>query len=225
VPELVGRTILELFSPEDLARQAKGAKVHGPGLAILQAAREAGRPAIVVSGHFGNYDVVRSNLIQRGFKVGGLYRRMNNPLFHDLYLKTIQTIGKPLFERGKQGMAGMVKFMKEGGTLAILIDQHMYRGERLSFFGQPAYTATSAAKLALKYKAPVIPVYAVRKDDGIGFDIYMEDEIPPGDPNEMTQALNDSLEARVRANMDQWLWTHRRWKGEHPDLSDEEEIL
>lgn len=216
VPELAGRTFLELFSPHAFSEVARAAKVTGPGLAVLEAAREAGRPVILVSGHFGNYDVVRACLIARGFNIGALFRRMNNPFFHAHYIETIETIGKPLFERGKPGMADMVRFLKGGGALAMLIDQHMGAGAPLDFFGQTASTATSAAKLALKYDAPLVPFYAIRQEDGLQFELHLEAPVPPSDAATMTQALNDSLEARVRDHMDQWLWIHRRWKGHAP---------
>lgn len=213
VPELVGRTFLELFSPQAFSEVARAAKVTGPGLAVLEAAREAGRPVILVSGHFGNYDVVRACLIARGFNIGALFRRMNNPYYHAQYIKTIEAIGQPLFERGKPGMAQMVRFLKGGGALAMLIDQYMNAGEPLKFFGHKALTATSAAKLALKYDAALVPFYAIRQQDGLHFELHLEAPIAPSDAATMTQALNDSLEARVRDHMDQWLWIHRRWKG------------
>jgi KDO2-lipid IV(A) lauroyltransferase len=66
--------------------------------------------------------------------------------------------------------------------------------------------------MARKYGAILVPIYAVRRLDGLSFDIHVEAPIPHTDNEQMTQALNDSLEVRVRANPDQWLWTHRRWK-------------
>ena len=102
-------------------------------------------------------------------------------------------------------------------VLAMLIDQHFHRGARLRFFGHEALTALSAADLALRYDADLVPMYAIRAPDGISFHIVVESPIPPGTPEAMTQALNDSLEAHVRQNMDQWFWVHRRWKGGSED--------
>lgn len=212
VPNNLGRTMIELFSPEDFLAIAHKTPIHGPGLEALHLAREEGRPSILVSGHFGNYDVVRARLIKEGLNVGGLYRPMNNALFNEYYVSAISKIGSPLFRRGRKGMAQMVKFLRSGGTLAILIDQHMGRGSPLTFFGHTANTALSAAQMALKYDAILIPCYAIRQLDGIHFKIEIEEPITLGTSEEMTQALNDSLEKRVRENMDQWLWIHRRWK-------------
>jgi Kdo2-lipid IVA lauroyltransferase/acyltransferase len=96
--------------------------------------------------------------------------------------------------------------------LGLLMDQHMGHGEPVTFFGERAYTATSAADLALKYDAEIIPVYGIRRPDGLNFDILVEAPIARGDAISMTQAINDSLEAQVRQHMDQWFWIHRRWK-------------
>ncbi len=212
VPEKIGRSFSEMFSPKELTAIAAETPITGPGLEAAAKAREDGRPILFVSGHLGNYDVGRSILIQQGHNVGGLYRRMNYKGFNDFYVAHISAIGTPLFLRGRRGMAQMVKHLKEGNAVAILIDQYMRAGADLTFFGQPARTALSAAELALKYDALVVPCYALRRSDGMSFEMVMEAPIPHSSPEEMTQALNDSLEKQVRTHMDQWLWVHRRWK-------------
>jgi KDO2-lipid IV(A) lauroyltransferase len=84
-------------------------------------------------------------------------------------------------------------------------------GAVLQFFGQDALTSLSPAEMALRYNALIVPTYGIRRNDG-GFDLLIEAPIPHSTAEAMTQALNDSLETQVRAHMDQWLWTHRRWK-------------
>ena len=156
--------------------------------------------------------MARGALVARGYRVGGLYKPMKNPLFNDHYVKAISTIGEPLFPRGPDGLGAMVRFLKSGGMLGLVMDQHMGHGAPITFFGKRAWTATSAADLALKYDAEIIPIYGIRRDDGLNFDIRAEAPIPKGDPVTMTQAINDSLEALVRQHMGQWFWIHRRWK-------------
>ncbi len=212
VPDNVGRTIFELFSGDDFIRVARNTPIEGEGLAALEQARADGKAVILVSGHFGNYDVIRAGLIGRGFRMGSLYRPMSNPFFNKTYVETISHIGTPMFDQGRGGMASMVKFLRSGGALAILHDQRISSGEPVNFFGRPAMTGLSAAKLALKYNAIVIPFYAIRQADGLSFRIVSEAPIPEGSAHEMTQAINDSLEMQVRQHMDQWLWNHKRWK-------------
>lgn len=209
----VGHTLCELFSPQDLLAMAAQTKLTGPGLRALQEAHAAKRPAIVVSGHFGNYDIVRAGLIAHGFNVGALYRHMNNPYFHDFYLRNISTIGTPLFERGRPGLGHMVRHLKGGGMLAALTDVRSNSGVPLPFFGHAALTATSMAELALRYDAILVPFYGTRLANGQGFSADLEAPIPHSDPETMTRALNLSLEARVLENPEQWFWIHNRWKG------------
>jgi KDO2-lipid IV(A) lauroyltransferase len=210
ISQNIGITFTELFSPKDFVQKNTNYNLTGNGFEALKTAQTKGRPAIVVSGHFGNYDVVRTNLIREGLNVGGLYRRMENPYFHDLYIKSISAIGDGLFERGLPGLKGMLKFLRGGGVLAVLIDQRISGGETLNFMGHPAYTSLSIAELALKLEAVVVPAYAVRKPD-LSYDIVIEDPIVPSTARQMTQDLNDSLSKQVRAHPEQWFWIHRRW--------------
>lgn len=212
VPNNVGRTVIEIYSGKEFIDRATRLPLTGDGVAVLEHARDHKQPVILATGHFGNYDAVRAALIARGFPLGALYRRMNNPSFNEHYVKAIGLIGQPIFERGRHGMAQMLRHLKNGGMLGILPDQRMGAGVKLSFFGQDALTALSAAELALKYDALLIPTYAIRQPDGLDFQIVVDAPIPKASPEEMTQALNDNLERLVRRYPQQWFWIHRRWK-------------
>ncbi|RUS60531.1 lauroyl acyltransferase [Pseudorhodobacter sp. E13] len=212
VPRNVGRTLIEIYSGAEFVARATAEPLKGEGLAALDAAHASGRPVILVTGHFGNYDASRAALIARGYRVGALYRPMGDADFNAHYVKAISRIGTPVFPRGRAGLADMVRFLRSGGMLGLLMDQHIGHGAELTFFDHPAMTALSAAELALKYDALVVPTYAVRREGGLDFDIIIEPPIPHGTPEAMTQALNDSLEKLIRQHMDQWFWIHRRWK-------------
>jgi len=216
----VGRCIVELSSPTSLMDVASKTPLSGTGVNALLATADAGKPVILVSGHLGNYDAVRYNMIHRGYKVGGLYRKMGYRIFNSYYVSRISAIGGALFARDRKGMAKMVRFLKEGNILALLIDQHMKAGVPLDFMGKPAYTALSAAEMALKYNALLVPVYGIRQPDGISFELQIEAPIAHTDATTMTQALNDSLAAVVDQHKEQWFWVHKRWKtADNVDLS------
>ena len=212
VPNNIGRTFFELLSPNAFSNIAKSAKVSGPGFKILKNAHQQSKSVILVSGHLGNYDVVRVVLNANKISVGALYKPMSNPYFNSFYERCIKQIAEPLFPRGRAGMGNMMRYLRDGNIVAILVDQYMSHGEPLKFFGHTAYTATSAAKLALKHDALLITFYVVRNDDGINFDLVFESPVKHSTPNEMTQVLNDRLEKQIRKNLGQWLWTHRRWQ-------------
>jgi KDO2-lipid IV(A) lauroyltransferase len=212
VPDNAGRYLAELYSGKEFLARTKGAPIGGPGLAALEQARAEGRPAILVTGHFGNYDAARVTLIERGFDLGMLYRRMANPYFNDHYVGAMQAMGGILFEQGRRGMVEMVRHLRGGGVIAIVADLHAHGGRELAFFGQPAVTSVVTAELALKYGAVLIPVYGIRQPDGLSFRVELHDPIPHGDPGAMMQQVNDDLEAMVRRHLGQWFWIHRRWK-------------
>ncbi|NUH64718.1 lysophospholipid acyltransferase family protein [Sulfitobacter sp. S0837] len=208
----LGRSFIENYSSQDFPARMAEATPRGPGMAALQEAREAGRPVILVTGHFGNYEAVRASLVARGYDIGGLYREMKNPYFNAHYVKTLEAFGGPVFPQGRRGTAGFVRHLKQGGRLVLLFDQHVIRAPILDFIGKPARTAISAAELALRYDALLIPFYGIRQEDGVSFDVVIEAPVPHSDPLTMTQALNDSLTARVEENPEQWFWVHRRWR-------------
>ena len=207
-----GRTLIENYSTRTLMARMAQTPIEGPGLAALEAAQAAGKPAILVSGHFGNYEAARAALVGRGYQIGGLYRPMKNAFFNDHYVRTMEAFGGPVFPQGRQGTAGFVRHLKSGGQLVLLFDQNVHGAKLMNFLGKRAATATSAAELALRYDAALIPFYATRKPDGTSFEITLEAPVPVSNPVTMTEALNDSLAARIIARPGQWFWIHRRWR-------------
>ena len=212
VADNMGRTLIENYSTRDLLRRMADTPIAGDGVAVIEEARETGRPVILVSGHFGNYEAARAALVSRGYNVGGLYRPARNKFFNEHYSRTMHAFGGPVFEQGPRGTAGFVRHLRAGGLLVLLFDQHVIEGVPLPFLGKPAATATSAAQLALRYGAALIPFYATRRENGLDFDICFEAPVPPSDAETMTRALNASLEARIASHPEQWFWVHRRWK-------------
>ncbi|WP_037309992.1 lysophospholipid acyltransferase family protein [Ruegeria halocynthiae] len=213
VPDNAGRAIMEHFSPEGFTERQRTAKITGPGVAAFDAAVAEGRPVMMITAHFGHYLAARIALQTRSEKpIGCLYRRMANPYFNEMYVDAFHKTGKPMFEQGRRGMVEMVRSLKQGGIIAIVSDLHAHGGEELMFFGKPAVTSVLNAELAMKYKAVLIPCYAVRQPNGIDFEIVLHDPVPHTDPKTMTQYTNDNLEAVVQQHMGQWFWIHRRWK-------------
>ncbi|MBV50681.1 lysophospholipid acyltransferase family protein [Sulfitobacter sp.] len=208
----VGRSFIENYSPREFPdRMAKNTPT-GAGVSALEQAAATGRAVILVTGHYGNYEATRACLVARGYDIGGLYRDMKNPYFNAHYVKTMEAFGGPVFAQGRRGTAGFVRHLKQGGQLVLLFDQHVFGAPQLDFLGEPANTALSAAELALRYDALLIPFYGIRQADGLSFETVLEAPIPHTDALTMTQLLNDSLAARIIADPEQWFWVHRRWR-------------
>jgi KDO2-lipid IV(A) lauroyltransferase len=208
----VGRSFIENYSARDFPKRMAKNTPAGAGVVALEEAAQQGKPVILVTGHYGNYEAMRACLVARGYDIGGLYRNMKNPYFNAHYVQTMEAFGGPVFPQGRRGTAGFVRHLKEGGQLVLLFDQHVFGAPALDFLGQPANTALSAAELALRYNALLIPFYGIRQADGVSFETVLEAPVPHSDAVTMTQALNDSLTARVKADPEQWFWVHRRWR-------------
>jgi KDO2-lipid IV(A) lauroyltransferase len=212
-PNNMGRTLTELFFPDEFLKVIDNCPITGDGYQAFKIARAHRHPVILVAGHIGNYDAIRGKLVREGHPIGSLYKPMKNPYFDREYVKTISRIGFPLFPNDVNGMGQMIKALRRGETIALMMDQAMNTGEKIPFMGRICNTPVSAAKMALKHNAMLIPCFAHRNEDGITHTGMMEAPIEHTDPITMTRQLNDLLEKHVRAHMEQWLWTHRRWKG------------
>ena len=216
----VGRALIEIYSGEEFLDRIKDSPFTGPGVETFQKAREEGRRMVLATAHIGNYDAVRGALAHQGTQMGALYKPMGNKLFNAHYLAAISKIGTPVFPVGRNGVAGLVRHLRDGGIIGIVADVASFTLPVLSFFGHPAHTSLSAAEWALKYDALMIPIFGIRQADGLGFRIYVADPIEGETSTEMMQKYNDVVEEVVRDNIDQWFWIHRRWKV-RPDLDSE----
>jgi len=209
----MGQTLFEILHCAEFQSRTDRFNVSGPGLAALQAARAQGKSAIIVSGHFGQWETVRAVLKERGMETGAVYRRQTNRHYQRRLLAGIEAGGQPILETGTTGTKALVRHLRSGGFIAILLDEKYPDGDRIPFLGRPALTSLAAAQLALKYDLPMVPAFGTRTGDGSSFDVEFEAPIPHTDPGTMTRAFNDSLSARILAHPDQWYWLLRRWNG------------
>jgi KDO2-lipid IV(A) lauroyltransferase len=206
-----GRTMIEVMTRR--AFQARGAWTGpaGPGWDAFLAARAEGRGALLVSGHFGQWEAVRGSLMARGIESGAMIRPVKNPFLNRDYLACVEAGGRPVVGRDGAGLRELVRHIRKGGVMSILVDQYVQGGHPIDFLGHPAPTGLTIAELALRYGVPMIPVYGTRQPDGLTVAVEFEAPIPPTDAVTMTQAAADSLAARVRAHPEQYYWLHRRW--------------
>ena len=106
----------------------------------------------------------------------------------------------------------MVHHLKNGGIVAVMLDQATNDGEFFTFLGLPAKTSTSVAKIALKLNALLVPAYAVRNSTGDQINVIFEAPVKHTNYHKMTSELTHSIETRVLSTPLQWYWLHRRWK-------------
>lgn len=212
VPDNVGRSFIEMYSGEAFLGRMRGLPLGGPGAEALEEARLAGRPVVAVTAHFGNYNAARAAIIGAGHRMGSLYRPMHNAAFDAHYTAAMEAMGGAMFRQGRAGLAQMIRHLRGGGLVAVLQDLWVHDGVPLPFLGQPAPTSLSAAEMALRYDALLVPFYGIRGPDGLSFDIRIGPEVAHTDPVTMTRDLTADLESMIERAPEQWFWIHRRWK-------------
>jgi len=216
--ENLGRTAAE-FSHLETFIPGSGGRVEIEGAEKFDAVIASGRPAIFVSGHFANWEVMSIVMHAVGLNYGVIYRAANNPLVDGLIIRTrAKVMSRRQIPKGKRGGREMIEALKSGASLAMLVDQKLTSGGVPSpLFGRPAMTAPAPARLALKFDAPVIPL-AIERTRGARFRLTVGDPVAvalTGDANIDAQALTDRINAEIermiRKHPGQWLWLHRRW--------------
>ncbi len=209
-----GKSIIETLNGADYVKQQQLFHASGPGLQALHDAIDAGKGFILISSHFGQSDAVRHYLKGQGIEVGAVYRPHNNPYFSQLFQNEISHSGTPTFPKGRRGTMNLVKHLRQGGYVSILLDQKYSKGKNIKFLGHKVFTSIAPAQMALKYDIPMIPVYGTRRKGSADIDIEFEAPIPHSTPKRMTRLANKSLSKRVRATPGQWYWLHQRWNFE-----------
>ena len=123
-------------------------------------------------------------------------------------------ICKKQVKKGISGTKDLLLDFKDGSSIALMIDQRVREGEKIDFFGNPATTTTIPAQLIKKYGCKVVPIYIERKKSH-HFKMYVSKPIKISRSrsiSEITKHLNGILEKMILKNIDQWIWTHDRWK-------------
>ena len=181
----------------------------------LQKIIEKNKPVIFVSGHFANYELMSMEIVKKKIKLATIYRPLNNFFVNPLmeFLRR-RFVCKNQIKKGINGVRDAINYIKQDYSVALMIDQRVSEGEKINFFGKPAFTTTLPAQLALKFGLSVVPVF-LERDELNNFTIQFYEEIKSSDFKnklEMTKKLNNILESLIIKNPYQWIWTHNRWK-------------
>lgn len=216
----LGRTVAELPHVARLRPTTAGPGWVLEGAHVLSELIARDGPAILFSGHLANWEVLPRAAAEAGLRIGSFYRAAANPHVEALLVGLRrQAAGgaAPHFNKGAAGARAAVAHMRGGGRLAALVDQKMNDGIAAVLFGLPAMTASAMPALALRFGCPLVPARVERLGPA-RFRLTCE---PPlerpatgeraADIAALTQAMNDRLEAWIRARPEQWLWLHRRW--------------
>ena len=208
-----GMTFVEYIFLDRMKKNSSHIEIKGEE--ILKDIIEGKKQAIFISGHFANFELMSMEITKRNVKLATIYRPLNNFFLNPLmeYLRKKYVCNNQI-KKGIKGVREVMNYIKNGFNIALMIDQRVSEGEKVNFFGQPAYTTTLPAQLALKYKLPIIPVF-IQRDKNSKFTIEFQNEIDIHNYKnkiDLTLKLNEILESMIRKNPNQWIWTHNRWK-------------
>ena len=221
--ENLGRTVGELPHLADLGPAAAGPGWELAGVETLQPLLAGTGPAILFSGHIGNWEALPVAAAAAGVPFHSMYRTIENPEIDALLLdlrRRAMRYDVGMFPKGAAGAMLAMKHLRGGGRLGMLMDQKMNDGIPARFFGLPAMTAPALAVLALRLRCPVIPGW-VERIGPARFRVTCEPPMTLPDSGDrdadiaaLTQTMNDRLEAWIRYKPEAWLWLHRRWPRE-----------
>jgi Kdo2-lipid IVA lauroyltransferase/acyltransferase len=211
------RGAVEFFYLLALSREQIDAMIDLEGREHLDSALAEGKGCIVITAHYGNWELLARKMVIQGYKVNVIARDSDDPGMTGIATQIRESGGYQVFDKD-QPLIGAWRGLKKNELLGILPDQNESHGIFVDFFGRPVATATGPAVFALKSGAPMVPVFAPRMPDGrYRATAYPRIEFTPSgdeaaDIRDLTALMNLAIEREVRSNPSQWLWLHDRWK-------------
>ncbi len=219
----MAKTMLELLKFPALSDEELASLVPGPRLEHLDEALARGRGVIVVTPHFGVWEVLPTWGARNGYDITVVVRDPDDPGTANVIRRAREDCGARFIERYQ--VREMIRVLRDGHILGILPDQNAGQaGMWLDFMGRPASTVTGPAFLALRTGAAIVPGFARRtRDDHV--DMYFLPALEPPDTGDreadvvrLTQMINDIMGAEIREHPEQWMWMHNRWRTPPDDL-------
>ena len=216
----IGRTFAEYIFLKNFKLNKTGFDhIKITGIEYLDQIKKSNKPVVFFSGHFANFELMAMELDKFGIKLAAIYRPLNNfflnPLMEYLRMKYICPIQ---IQKGVSGSREIIKKIKDEYSIALMVDQRVSEGPRLSFFNKEAHTTTIPVQIALKYNCKLVPIYIERKN-GINFEMVIHEPyeitktgVHEDDLKNNSLTINKNIEKMIIKNPTQWIWTHDRWK-------------
>ncbi len=175
------------------------------------------KPVIFISGHFANYELMSMELIKAKVKLATIYRPLNN-MFLNPFMEYLRRnfVCKNQIKKGLNGVKESLGYMKNGYSVALMVDQRVSEGPRVNFFNGLAHTTTLPAQLSSRFDCDIVPIYISRNQDD-SFEMEILDPILISDSEKkdkklITEKINAIIEKLISRDPSQWILTHNRWK-------------
>jgi KDO2-lipid IV(A) lauroyltransferase len=221
--ENLGRSAVDVARSDRLVHERNVDAFHVDGLERLQEARRRGSGVLVITAHFGPWELLPLASVLSYGPGYFVARPLDNPRLDDLLTRLRERGGNQVIQK-RDAVQAILQLLRRGETVGILIDQHITEREGVvvPFFGRPASTAFAPALLAMRSGAAVIPVGILREGHG-RYRVLIANEVPvrrsgdlKADLAENTARFTAAIEAFIRKHPDHWFWVHRRWKTRLP---------
>ena len=208
-----GKTFIEYIFLNNFKKKNSHITIKGEEK-LFQLTKE-NKSVIFISGHFANFELMAMEITKKNIPLATIYRPLNN-FFLNPFMEYLRKkyICPNQIKKGINGVRETIEYIRKNYSVALMIDQRVSEGEKISFFNKPALTTTLPAQLSTKFNLDIIPVY-IERDEDDKFKIEFQEIINPKnfkDRSELTRKLNDVLEKMIIRNPGQWIWTHNRWK-------------
>ena len=216
----IGRTFAEyIFLKDFRLNKTNFDHIKIKGTNYLEEIKKNNETVIFFSAHLANFELMAMELDKFGIKCAAIYRPLNNFLLNPLmeYLR-MKYICPTQIPKGRMGMREIIGRVKDGYSIALMVDQRVSEGPRVLFFNKPAHTTTIPAQLALKYNCKLVPIFLERKE-GPNFEMTVHEPYniektgnDQEDTKSITLKINNIIEKMIIKNPTQWIWSHNRWK-------------
>jgi KDO2-lipid IV(A) lauroyltransferase len=210
----IGRLLVAFARLPEITRQNVGEWIRYEGFGHYEAARARGKGILFATAHLGNWELSAYAHALLTEPMNVVVRPLDNPLIDETVETRRALSGNKLLS--KRDFARSILYaLKDNEPVGILVDQNAAadNGVFVPFFGKPACTNLTFAKLAARSGAAVIPGFAIWNAKERKYVLRFYPEVPiSGDAERDTARVQAAIEAAVREYPDQWLWIHRRWK-------------
>ncbi|HEU4456812.1 MAG TPA: lysophospholipid acyltransferase family protein [Longimicrobium sp.] len=217
--EHLGREAAAMLRLSRLDADAIVARTVPRGWDEMEAALAERKGVLLVTGHYGNWEIAAATVAARGVPIAAIVRRQGNRLVNDRLNELRRRLGVETITQ-REAPSRVPRLLRKGGVVGIVGDQDARRaGIFVPFFGRPASTHRGPALFAIKLGTPVFSCVA-RRLPGAGVRYEVAGERVPvvrtgdveADVHVLTAELAARLEAQVRVAPEQYFWFHRRWK-------------
>jgi KDO2-lipid IV(A) lauroyltransferase len=220
--EHLGRLLGEILL---LGESAASPRVEVRGNEHLERVVREGKGYFLVSGHFGNWELIAHHQAASGRPLWMVTRPSDNTLIEDEFARIRTSTGNRIVHK-RQAVREIVRGLKSGVGIGVAIDQNYREADPhfVPFFGRSAATTRTVGTISVRMGAPILPVFAYPRPDGSYLVEYEEPIYPPDTPSDeaslrLTEEATRRIENAIRRQPEPWFWMHQRWKTRPPGES------